>query len=534
MKAPFTHLSLNLTIMTLGQILAIPVALLVVYICIRIGSIRRQFRDLPKPPHHAFLGHFPILLRELRTLPRDIFLPLVVDLVRRKFDLPAVFFLDLYPLFNPIVFISDPGLARKVTQEDRSLRYPGVFETLYPAIPTRWFRTVADRAWTKWHPVVGVSFTAAHFVRMVPQMAEDLQAMLDQLNDWSDRDQIFCMERVATDAILAMTGRAYFGMELDCFAPKSQWTSAFRAATTPVVAARNPLRKPFVLPSWKRHARTFHAMIREKVQHAFDKDEDHGAGVPSLLVSSFAVYRKNGFPEFPRVSEELLSTEYLEELTSTGAAFLIGATSGASVISYAFLLLHQHPDILDDLRREHGQVCGLNRQSILLALQSRPRLLNDLKLTHAVLKETLRLFPMGPVLRKCPSETMEYEGRTYDIRNHIVAISHNSLHRRPDLFPDPDAFNPYRFLPGAVIPIPADAWRPFEKGNGYCVGQELAMIQMKVMLLLTLTEFDFQPKYAQKAARGPDIYGGYAYTTGSGIGPTPAGGLPMRVDKRVK
>jgi hypothetical protein len=84
-------------------------------------------------------------------------------------------------------------------------------------------------------------------------------------------------------------------------------------------------------------------------------------------------------------------------------------------------------------------VCGFNRQSILLALQSRPRLLNDLKLTHAVLKETLRLFPMGPVLRKCPryfvssplsstmlmripSETMEYEGRTYDIRNHIVSL----------------------------------------------------------------------------------------------------------------
>jgi hypothetical protein len=265
----------------------------------------------------VFLGHFPILLRELWTLPKDIFPPLVVDLVRRKFDLPPVFFLDLYPLFNPIVFISDPGLARKVTQEDRSLRYPGILETLYPAIPTRWFRTIADRTWTKSHPVVGVSFTAAHFVRMVPQMAEDLQAMLDQLNDWSDRGQIFCMERVATDAILAMTGRAYFGMELDCFAPKSQWTSAFRAATIPVLAARNPLRKPFVLPSWKRHARTFHAMIREKVQHAFDKDEDHGAGVPSLLVSSFAVYRKNGFPRFPPVSQGVLSTEYLEELTST-------------------------------------------------------------------------------------------------------------------------------------------------------------------------------------------------------------------------
>lgn len=53
MKAPFTYLFLNLTVMTLGQILAIPVALLAVYICIRIGSIRRQFRDLVSSPFVA-------------------------------------------------------------------------------------------------------------------------------------------------------------------------------------------------------------------------------------------------------------------------------------------------------------------------------------------------------------------------------------------------------------------------------------------------------------------------------------------------
>lgn len=97
--------------------------------------------------------------------------------------------------------------------------------------------------------------TAAHFIQSVPHMAEVLQAMLDQLNHWSDRHEIFCMERVAIDSILAMTGRVYFGMGLDCFAPKSLWTSAFRAATIPVSAGRSPLRKPFVLPLWKKHAR---------------------------------------------------------------------------------------------------------------------------------------------------------------------------------------------------------------------------------------------------------------------------------------
>ena len=58
------------------------------------------------------------------------------------------------------------------------------------------------------------------------------------------------------------------------------------------------------------------AVIWQKVQHAVDKDEDHGDGVSSFA-SFFAVYRKNWFPRFPRVSQEVLSVDYLEELTST-------------------------------------------------------------------------------------------------------------------------------------------------------------------------------------------------------------------------
>lgn len=68
MEASFTHLFLNVTVMTLGQILVVPVALLVVYICIGIGSIRRQFRDLVwspfvRPPSRVQrLTRIPLLL----------------------------------------------------------------------------------------------------------------------------------------------------------------------------------------------------------------------------------------------------------------------------------------------------------------------------------------------------------------------------------------------------------------------------------------------------------------------------------------
>ena len=114
-----------------------------------------------------------------------------------------------------------------------------------------------------------------------------------------------------------------------------------------------------------------------------------------------------------------------------------------------------------------------------------------------------------------------------------VVLLHTAMHRRSDLFPEPDKFDPDRFLPDARRKIPPDAWRPFEKGRGNCTGQELALIQLKLVLLLTVRQFDFELAYDPQSTRGPDIYGGLAYVTMSGTGPTPAGGMPMRAVRRV-
>jgi cytochrome P450 len=68
------------------------------------------------------------------------------------------------------------------------------------------------------------------------------------------------------------------------------------------------------------------------------------------------------------------------------------------------------------------------------------------------------------------------------------------MHRREDLFPNPDAFIPERFLPldhpDRFQDVPKDAWRPFEKGPRNCIGQELALMEIKVALALTCREFD--------------------------------------------
>jgi cytochrome P450 len=71
-----------------------------------------------------------------------------------------------------------------------------------------------------------------------------------------------------------------------------------------------------------------------------------------------------------------------------------------------------------------------------------------------------------------------------------VAPSIYLLHRRPDLYPDPTAFKPERFLgrkPGTY------EWIPFGGGIRRCLGASFVLMEMKVVLETILAQASLRP-----------------------------------------
>ena len=75
----------------------------------------------------------------------------------------------------------------------------------------------------------------------------------------------------------------------------------------------------------------------------------------------------------------------------------------------------------------------------------------------------------------------------------------HTMHRRADLWPQPDEFIPERFLPPPrnFQEVTKDAWRPFQKGPRACIGQELAVLDIKVIMVMTLRDFDIKAEYEE-------------------------------------
>lgn len=89
------------------------------------------------------------------------------------------------------------------------------------------------------------------------------------------------------------------------------------------------------------------------------------------------------------------------------------------------------------------------------------------------------------------------DGITYPADNCMIWSANNCLMKDSTIFPSAYDFIPERHIPDQTThgAIPKNAYRPFEKGPRDCLGQELAMLETRIILALTLRKFDFKEAY---------------------------------------
>jgi cytochrome P450 len=150
--------------------------------------------------------------------------------------------------------------------------------------------------------------------------------------------------------------------------------------------------------------------------------------------------------------------------------FLAGHETTALAVSYALYLIAGNHDIQERL---FSEVNSLGDR----LLTSKD--MDQLKVTTAVINESLRLYP--PIWSIIRRTTQAYTLGNLELKpgDHLM-ISQWTLSREPSWFPEPERFNPDRWLQGDQPP--RFAFIPFGAGGRKCIGDQFAMIETTLML----------------------------------------------------
>lgn len=179
-------------------------------------------------------------------------------------------------------------------------------------------------------------------------------------------------------------------------------------------------------------------------------------------------------------SGRAMSDEQLRDEVMT--VFIAGHETTAVTLSWTLLLVARDPRVMARLAAE---AAGL--PSEIPSMEDVPHL----PYTRQVIDEALRLFPAVWALPRTAARDDVLCG--YPIRRGaIVSVLVHELHRQPDLWPEPERFEPERFAPGAAQGRHKCAYIPFGAGHRVCIGMHFALLELVIALAAIARRFSWR------------------------------------------
>lgn len=324
--------------------------------------------------------------------------------------------------------------------------------------------------WRRQRRLVQPAFQRSSLEGFFPVMTGATESMLDSWQSYLQRDEVLDVGGEMVKIALRIVGEALFSMDLT--ADTGQISESVRIAMEYLDYRFNHfLAPPLFVPTprnlrFKRALARSDQLIWNAIRQRHESNQPHHDFLQMLLSAR---------------DEETGESMSDQQVRNEAATFLgAGHETTAMALTWTFYLLSKHPEILRQLQGEVDRV--LDGQ--VPQLVDMPRL----ELTRRVIEESMRLYPPVWALSKEALAEDEIDG--YHIpAGSLVLMMQYVTHRLPEFWPNPEGFDPDRFLPEAVAARPRFAYFPFGGGPHVCVGLEFAMQEAIVVLAMTLQRY---------------------------------------------
>ncbi len=198
------------------------------------------------------------------------------------------------------------------------------------------------------------------------------------------------------------------------------------------------------------------ASVRRTILDVIRRRKASGAESNDLLNLLLSVrYEDTGEP----MSEEQMLDESL-------ILFTAGHETSAVALSWTFYLLAKHPEYIELIRNEtpNAGFSGLND-------------VMQMQMTTQVIEESMRMYPPAWVIDRLSNADDAVGNFSYPKDTFFILWIYG-LHNDPELWPQPEKFDPRRFDPAVKKDRKPFSYIPFGAGPRMCIGHQFAMMEM--------------------------------------------------------
>ena len=432
-------------------------------------------------------------------------LPLVGHLVRMRRDPLATLVtasrigdvtrIDLGPRGEAYVVTHPDGVKRVLleNQPNYSKRTRG-FDSLRLFLGQGLLTSEGD-FWRKQRRIAQPAFHHRNLQAFGTMMQQAGESLADRWEAKAATGEPFDVARAMMQVTLTIVGRCLFSTD-----PDAQSSAIGRHLDVMLELFARRITAPVVLPlSWptrgNRRIRLaideLHRIVDEIValRRSAPSSGDRPTDLLDMLMA--AEDAETG----TRMSDRQLRDEVLTLL-------LAGHETTAAALGWTWWLLARHPEVD---RRLGEQLAALGDVPI------DAEALGKAPLVGRVVHEAMRLYPPAWIVARRAEAADRIQGVSIPA-DHLVIVTPYATHRRPDLFPDPERFDPDRFEDATFDRF---AYFPFGGGPRICIGNGFALMEAQILLATLRRRFRLElapgavveplPLLTLRARRGIDV-----------------------------
>lgn len=426
--------------------------------------------------------------------------------------------------FGPKSFmvVNDPVVARHILRDNSKNYDKGALALVLEDIMGKGLIPADPVTWAKRRRAIAPGFHKLYLERMVSEFGQGNANLIPIMLKASKEGTVLDVEEKFGSLALDIIGKAVFNYD---FGSVNEESPVVKAAIRTLAEVEHRALTP--APYWKLPGAN--QVVPRLVE--FNTDMDLLNSVLYRLIDECLESRN------PEELEALKNKDYSKVKDPSMLRFLIdlrgeevdnkqmrddlitlliaGHETTAAVLTWLVYALSQHPECLKVVQKEIDEVVGDRYPTI-----------EDIKVMPEVQKciaETLRMWPAPPLFIRCATEADQWpeggtgiEGGCKLARANDLFISTYNLGRSPQLWKDPDVFDPQRWdhpfyndevkgwagydperrTPGlwvANLEIATDhALLPFGAGERKCVGDQFALLEASVSVVMMLRRFEFE------------------------------------------